>query len=131
MACAVYHEKAVSPVLSAVIWAEADEFSGFQFRQPLFCQQCDAPDCYNACPLKDKALCIDAKTGARYVNKALCNGCGLCAQVCPLTPTRINMDPLQKKAIKCDLCKDRAAGPVCIEVCDRKALSLVAKEKRL
>jgi Fe-S-cluster-containing hydrogenase component 2 len=131
MVCAIYHEKAVSPPLSGIVWEDENEFSGFRFRQPLFCQQCNAPDCYNACPLKDKALCIDSKTGARYINKALCNGCGLCVQVCPLTPSRINLDPVQKKAIKCDMCKDRAAGPVCVEACDRLALSIVTKEARL
>jgi Fe-S-cluster-containing dehydrogenase component len=108
VACSTYHEKALSPVLSGIFWEEEKEFlAGFQFRQPLFCQQCSAPECYFACPLKDKALCIDPKTGARYINKANCNGCGICVLACPFTPARINLDTTQKKAIKCDLCKDR------------------------
>jgi Fe-S-cluster-containing hydrogenase component 2 len=34
------------------------------------------------------------------------------------------------KAIKCDLCKDRKDGPVCVELCLTHALSLVPRERR-
>jgi Fe-S-cluster-containing hydrogenase component 2 len=131
MACAVAKESAIALQLSAIRWEDENEFSGFRTRQPLFCQQCSQPECYYACPLKDQALCIDAKTGARYVNKEKCNGCGICQLACPFEVKRINVDTEKKKAIKCDLCKDRAEGPVCIGVCDRLALSLVKAETRL
>ncbi len=131
MACAISHEKAVSPTLSSVTWQDEREFAGFIPRQPLFCQQCTSPDCYYACPSKDVAFLIDAKTGARYINRASCSGDGACVKACPLTPARIHMDPVLKKAIKCDLCKDRAGGPICVEICDRGALTLVKAEERV
>jgi Fe-S-cluster-containing hydrogenase component 2 len=133
-ACSTYHEGGTSPTLTAIKWFENKWLYGWDGEvpaYPFFCQQCSSPACYNACPLKDKALCIDAKTGARYINKANCTGCGLCVMACTLSPARINLDPPSKKAIKCDMCKDRAGGPVCVYVCDRAALTVKAKEARL
>lgn len=130
MACAAYREGAVAPQLSAIKWVENDFLYGFRFRKPLFCKQCDSPECYYACPKKDEALCIDSATGARYINKDKCIGCGSCVEACPFDESRINLDKETNKAIKCDLCKDRAGGPVCVEVCDREALTFVSKERR-
>jgi Fe-S-cluster-containing hydrogenase component 2 len=130
MACAVYHESAMAPQLSRIKWEENDFLSGFRFRRPLLCKQCDQPECYYACPLRDKALCIDSETGARYINRAECTGCGACMRACPLEVSRINFDEEMGKAIKCDLCKDRKGGPVCVEVCLTHALSLVPRERR-
>ena len=126
MACAAYHEGAVAPQLSRIKWLENDFLYGFRFRKPLFCKQCDYPECYYACPEKDKALCIDSKTGARYINKDKCIGCGSCVDACSMDVSRINFDEGSSKAIKCDLCKDRKGGPVCVEVCDKGALTLVS-----
>jgi Fe-S-cluster-containing dehydrogenase component len=133
-ACSTVHEGGTSPTLTAIRWFENKWFDGWDGEvpaYPMFCQQCSSPECYFVCPLKDQALCIDAKTGARYINKANCTGCGLCVMACPLSPPRLQIDPGQKKAIKCDMCKDRAGGPVCVYVCDRLALSVKAKEARL
>jgi len=133
-ACSTYHEGGTAPVLSAIKWFDNKWFDGWDGEvpaYPFYCQQCDAPDCYTQCPLKDKAMCIDATTGARYVDKTQCNGCGLCVQVCPLDPPRVSVDPAQKKAIKCDLCKGRTGGPVCVYVCDRQALTFVTKDLRV
>jgi protein NrfC len=130
MACAVYHESAVAPQLSRVKWKEDDFLYGFRFRKPLFCNQCDQPECYYACPKKDKALCIDAGTGARYINRDECIGCGECVKACPFGVSRINFDEEMNKAIKCDLCKDRGGGPVCVEMCETGALAFVPKEGR-
>ena len=130
MACAAYHEGAVAPQLSAIKWAENDFLYGFRFRKPLHCKQCDQPECYHACPLKDEALCIDSRTGARYINKDKCTGCEECIEACPFDVPRINFDKESNKAIKCDLCKDRPGGPVCVEVCDKKATIFVPKEGR-
>jgi Fe-S-cluster-containing hydrogenase component 2 len=124
MTCAAVHESAVAPQLSRIKWQEADFLHGFRFRKPLFCKQCDHPECYNACPEKDKAQCIDSATGARYINRAECIGCGSCVKACPFDVSRVNFDEELNKAIKCDLCKDRRDGPACVEVCLRGALSL-------
>jgi Fe-S-cluster-containing hydrogenase component 2 len=109
-ACAITHEGGTSYTLSAIKWFENKWLEGWDGEvpaYPMFCQQCTSPSCYEACPYKDKALCIDSVTGARYVNKANCVGCGICVLACPMTPPRITVDPAQNKAIKCDLCKDR------------------------
>lgn len=130
MACAVYHHGAVALQLSAIKWAENDFLYGFRFRKPLLCNQCDQPECYYACPEKDKALSIDPATGARYINRDGCIGCGECVEACPFEVSRINFDTESNKAIKCDLCKGRPGGPVCVEVCDREALTFLPKEGR-
>ncbi|MCK9525350.1 MAG: 4Fe-4S dicluster domain-containing protein [Limnochordia bacterium] len=126
MACSLYHTDECS-VFQAGLTIDVDnfdmEFSGYA------CAQCDSPSCYNACPLKDKALCIDEATGVRYVNQENCNGCGLCVAACPFDVPRINVDmslPIaQRNAFKCDLCRDRPEGPICVETCSRDALKLV------
>jgi len=135
MACSAIHTGAIALQTSGIKWIDSQEFYGFEPRMPLFCQQCSQPECYFACPLKDIALCIDKKTGARYINETGCNGCGECVEACPFEIPRVNIDlsaPIaERKAYKCDLCKDRENGPVCIEVCNRDALTLVAAEGRL
>ena len=89
------------------------------------CQQCDYPECYFACLQKDKALCIDDETGARYINPEYCLGsaCKLCIDACPFDPPRINFDFDNNTAVKCDLCKDRENGPACVEFCNAMALT--------
>lgn len=129
MACAAYHWGAVAMQLSAIKWDEGKFMSAFNGHHPLFCPQCKKPKCYYACPLQDKALCIDKETGARYINKDECNGCGKCVEACPFEPKRINFDEENNVAIKCDLCRGRAGGPVCVEVCDRQALTLVKRKQ--
>ncbi|MCL2150100.1 MAG: 4Fe-4S binding protein [Dehalococcoidia bacterium] len=109
-ACSTVHEGGTTINLSAIKWFENKWFDGWDGEvpaYPMFCQQCSAPSCYTACPNKDKALCIDATTGARYINKEACIGCGFCVSGCPLSPARVNVDPVQMKAIKCDLCRGR------------------------
>ena len=128
MACAVYHESAIALQLSRIKWVENDYLYGFRFRKPLFCKQCDYPECYHACPEKDKALCIDSVTGARYINKNKCIGCELCVEACVMDVGRINFDVASSNAIKCDLCMGRKSGPVCVEVCDKGAPTLMLKD---
>lgn len=109
-ACSTVHEGGTAPLLSAIKWHEAKWFDGWDGEvptYPMFCQQCTAPSCYTACPLKDKAFCIDTTTGARYINKEFCTGCGICVMACTLSPSRVSVDPGQMKAIKCDLCRGR------------------------
>ena len=130
MLCAAFHHAAVGTNLSAIKWSETDYFAGVPHSEPLFCLQCPKPNCYYACPLKDRALCIDSVTGARYINQAECDGCGLCVAACPYDVPRVSVDTDKKKATKCDLCKDRVDGPVCVDVCTVKALTLVGREER-
>jgi len=129
MACSAYHHNEVSLVLSGIKWEDDNQLNGYRPAKPIFCQQCNYPECYFACPLKDQALCIDPDTGVKYINSDKCNGCGECVKACPFDPPRISCDmfaPIaERKAFKCDLCQGREGGPVCIEVCDKLALKLV------
>jgi len=126
--CATVHEGATSPSLRR-IWLDRFPFEARYIT--LTCQQCDSPECYFACPLKDEALCIDIKTGARYINGDNCTGCRSCIEACPFDPPRINFDTDRNIAIKCDLCKDRPNGPACVEFCTTKCLILTEKEQEL
>ncbi len=135
MACSAYHHNAVSINMSGIKWQEDNQLNGYRPAKPIFCIQCSFPECYYACPLKDQAMCIDENTGARYINQDNCIGCGTCNIACPFETKRVEPDikaPIdERKSFKCDLCKDRPEGPVCIEVCDKLALKLVTAEGRL
>jgi Fe-S-cluster-containing hydrogenase component 2 len=89
------------------------------------CRQCLAPSCYEACPQKDLALCIDKTTGVKYVNPEECIGCGKCTSACPQKTAGIKLNPDKEVAFKCDLCRGRDNGPICVEYCGQKALSIV------
>ena len=130
MSCAVAHWGAVAPSLSAIVWYEGSSFYGLNGRYPLFCQQCGHPECYYACPEKEKALCVDSEKGVTFINHAECIGCGRCIKACPFEIKRINFDKKEGVAIKCDLCRERDSGPVCVEVCDRQALTIATKKVR-
>jgi Fe-S-cluster-containing hydrogenase component 2 len=53
---------------------------------------------------------------------------------CPLTPEMpvISFKKVGRKRVyfKCDLCCDRAEGPVCVEICPGNALKFVPAEDR-
>jgi Fe-S-cluster-containing hydrogenase component 2 len=95
------------------------------------CQQCPYPGCYYACPLRDKALCIDETTGARYINEDECTGCGLCADACIFDPPRVKLNTEKQVVFKCDLCRGREEGPICVEFCPLQALTLLPRDERL
>ena len=127
LVCAAVHEGSVGPSLRR-IWLEKEPVE--LIHHLATCQQCDYPECYFACPLKDEVLCIDSVTGARYINPDKCLGatCKLCIEACPFDPPRINFDAESNVVVKCDLCKDRTDGPACIEFCN--AIALTLQERR-
>ena len=125
--CAFSHEKEFGVSLSR------NELVGDPFSADYtfyVCQQCTSPDCYFACPNKDAALSVDKKTGVKYVNTAKCVGCGACTEACKFKPPRANVHPLRKVSFKCDLCRERTEGPICVEYCTMHALSLVPGKER-
>jgi Fe-S-cluster-containing hydrogenase component 2 len=125
--CAFYHEKEYGHS-SARNELVRDPFeAAYTF---LVCQQCQTAQCYLACPKKDAALCVDKKTGVKYVNVAECVGCGSCSDACPFTPPRAYVHPTKKVSFKCDLCRDREAGPICVEYCTMHALRKVSGKER-
>ena len=134
LACSLSHEGQCNPELSRIRIDFDDYVPGWPTIR--VCKQCDWPACYFACAARweDPAMRIDERTGARYVDPSLCRGCASCYRACPLTPERavIHFKSVGRKRIyfKCDLCKDRAEGPVCVDICPGKALTYVPAEER-
>ncbi len=125
--CALYHEKESGASLARNSLVRDPFTATYTFN---VCQQCNSPKCYFACPQKDKALCVDLNTGAKYINTANCIGCGSCTKACQFSPPRANVNPVKKVSFKCDLCRDRADGPICVDYCTMSALRLVPGNAR-
>jgi len=118
--CSLIHE-GVSGSRSRRIFFEHDSV---QLMHKVYtCQQCLDHPCYNACPLKGKAMVIDPETNIVYVEEKECIGCARCVKACPFEPKRIQINR-NKKAIKCDLCRGRENGPACIEYCQCLAIGM-------
>lgn len=125
--CAFFHEKEYGHSLARNELVRDPFNADYAF---YVCQQCTSPNCYFACPKKDAALCVDKKTGVKYVNTAECLGCGSCSEACPFTPPRANVHPVKQVSFKCDLCRGRKNGPICVEYCTMNALRKVAGKER-
>lgn len=125
--CSLYHEGEQGMALSRAELVGDRLFAEFTFN---VCHQCRQPECYDACPLQDKALCIDEATGVKYINAEECDGCGTCIEACPFDPPRIKLHPEKSIAFMCDLCRGRAEGPVCAEYCFYDALTYERKDAR-
>ena len=81
---------------------------------PVHCMHCQDPICLTFCPVDAIIQRID---GIVVIDKERCNGCGVCAQMCPYGALYINRD---EKADGCDLCADRldaGVAPKCVEMC--------------
>ncbi len=124
--CSLYHEGEQGQALSRGELVGDRITAEFTFN---VCWQCASPaECYEACPLKGEALVVDEATGATYIDPDVCNMCGECADACPMDPPRIKMHPVKSISFKCDLCRGRDEGPICIEFCNFDSLSLASKE---
>ena len=123
--CSLVHEGLASPSCNR-IFVQQGPTNKLIFHV-YTCQQCQEPTCYEACPLKDKAMTID-ENGTVVINEAVCIGCGKCQNACKYKPSRINLvkskDKNERKAKKCDLCKGRPEGPACVQWCPAKCLEL-------
>lgn len=134
VACSLYHEGECNPHLSR-IHVEFDDFVP-EFPKIEICQQCDQPECYYACISLQgaPALFIDPDTGARVIDETKCIGCGACVEACPFMPENeiIGLKKFEGKRVyyKCDLCKDRARGPLCVEICPSSALIFIPATDR-
>jgi Fe-S-cluster-containing hydrogenase component 2 len=89
------------------------------------CQHCSDHPCYNACPKKDKAMCLDDQ-GIAYIVESECIGCRQCSKHCVFSPPRLNYvkstDKTKRKTKKCDLCRTRPEGPACVQYCQVRCL---------
>ena len=134
MACSLYHERKCNPDRSRIRVDFDDYAPGFP--DVRVCKQGDWPACYYACAARwdEPAMSIGPKTGARYVDDSKCRGCASCVQACPLTPERTVMffkkEDRKRIYFKCDLCKDRDEGPICVEICPGEALTYIPAEER-
>jgi Fe-S-cluster-containing dehydrogenase component len=123
--CSLVHEGEISPALSRSHIVREP----FTAKHKYFvCQQCHSPKCYSACPLKDKAIRVDEITGTVYIDESECTGCGICIDACPFDPPRIKINADRKVVFKCDLCRGRGSGPVCIQYCPFQALKFKSKD---
>lgn len=125
MVCALLHDGVVGPGRNRVF---VEQGSTHKLIFNVFtCQQCEDAPCYEACPLKDKAMYKDER-GIVCINEDACIGCGKCQRACKFKPSRINLvkskDKKKRKAKKCDLCKHRPEGPACVEYCPAMCLEL-------
>lgn len=81
---------------------------------PLLCMHCEDPICLKFCPVDAISKRSD---GITVIDKERCNGCGICAHVCPYGALYITPEG---KADGCDFCASRLdAGlqPKCAEEC--------------
>lgn len=126
VACSAYHDGICSAHLSRIHVVPDDLALEFPAQ---ICHQCEYPSCYYACPEKDKSMCIDGETGARYINLDVCIKCGSCYRACPFAPSLVwvTEEEDNERYYKCDLCRGRENGPICVEVCPRGALAYKAR----
>ena len=120
---------------------------------PTSCRHCEHPHCMKECP--PDAIHRNPN-GEVYIDDT-CIGCGNCEKNCPygviqmgietrrrpslwawlltglgpepgseLTPRKKEGD--QKKAVKCDMCKDLAGGPACVRACPTGAALRMSPE---
>jgi Fe-S-cluster-containing hydrogenase component 2 len=122
--CSLYHEGVLGPALARPHIVRQPFTAKHEHNT---CQQCSSPSCYFACPLKDKALCIDKTTSTAYIDERECTGCGICVGACPFDPPRVKISAEKNVAFKCDLCRGREGGPICVEYCPFQALICVKR----
>ena len=128
-----------------------------QIHVPTSCRHCEHPHCMKDCPPD----AIRRSANGEVFIMDTCIGCGNCEKNCPygviqlapVNPNRkkpslwqwlvLGMGPepgreprvydktSAKKAVKCDMCKDLAAGPACVRACPTGAALRVSPEKFL
>jgi len=139
IACAVEHSSTKtlfgaifeSPVPQKRVHVEP----AFAYAYPVRCLHCGDAPCIAACP--NGAMTRDAATGSVIVLEDRCQGCFMCAMVCPFGA--ISAHTSKRTALKCDRCPDRLAvglRPACVEACPTNALEFgeeedLVSEKRL
>ena len=96
------------------------------------CHHCEGAPCARSCPNG----AISQVDGSVQVRQEKCIGCKSCMVACPFGVMQIVLTPLpagkvKATAHKCDLCRDREAGPACVQNCPAQALQLAGEETLL
>jgi Fe-S-cluster-containing hydrogenase component 2 len=115
MACAFELEGSFNPAHSRIKIFNFEEQGRFV---PYTCTQCAEAWCLHACPVD--AIKMDAGTGAKVVDDAICVGCKVCTIACPFGTVNYNQD--SGKVTKCDLC---GGDPACAKACPTQAITYV------
>ena len=84
------------------------------------CQHCKDAPCVMVCPVD--AIQRSEPGLPVLIDPEKCTGCGFCIAVCPFGA--VEKQRGEKKAVKCDLCKDRPEGdlPACVSACPTRAI---------
>ena len=89
---------------------------------PIFCKQCERPDCVFAC--QTGAMHKDEETGIIIYDKERCESCYMCIMSCPygvLKTNAVNSNVI----MKCDMCKStKENSPNCVDKCPMGAITL-------
>jgi carbon-monoxide dehydrogenase iron sulfur subunit len=110
--CSIHKEGQARPAVAriAILF---DEFATIDPLSARICAQCEAAPCIEACRVG--AMSRHPGTGAVLIAEDKCIGCMRCNKECPWEIPQQHPD--RRKAIKCDLCYDRAQGPLCVQMC--------------
>lgn len=115
LACSLYHTGQCRPSLARLHVTKDLDAYRFTIR---ICQQCDDPACMGACPVEG-AMERD-EVGVVSIIGENCIACGSCMEACP--HDAIGYHQGLDMYLKCDLCRGRGDGPMCVEVCPTGAL---------
>jgi len=119
VSCTIYRYGQARPAVASIS-ITYDEFADKNPIMGVVCHQCDDPACMAACPVD--AIQRHPITNAILVDDETCIGCMSCQRACPWDVPKKHPD--ERLAIICNLCSDRARGPVCLEVCPIKGQAL-------
>ncbi len=110
------------------------------------CKMCPSPECQPVCPVNaiqfEQSSAKGYVPGARYIDESKCIGCGKCYDSCPYktegvvpdtetelrTKRVVGLDRVKNVYVKCDLCRGRAEGPICVERCP---INIAIRENRI
>lgn len=95
---------------------------------PLVCRHCEDPACVKACI--SGAMQKDEETGivSNEDSGHKCIGCWMCVMACPFGTINPAKAGDGKKAVKCDLCRERG-NPACAEACPAGAAVYMTEEE--
>ena len=116
LACSLHHTGQCGPALARLRVTRDPDRYAFAMH---VCLHCSDPACMSACPVEAMELNSE---GIVYIVEERCDACGSCQAACPYDAIVFH----QERAVylKCDLCRGRNGGPVCVDVCPTGALSL-------